>query len=317
MAKAVNEAWGAVSWEGKTHVEVTGVVGQDERRSVLTAMCGDVREDATAGLQDIGDRYEWTLTTENYKRVIAELDTLKRRLQESRPVVDNRRTPAVEVARIEERKAADQDRAIEARAKNADCERITADLQAKYPWAKKTGSDHARAAANIKRELAQAFPGATFKVRSDSFSGGTSVDIDWQDGPTTKEVEAITGKYQYGSFDGMQDLYEYDHSAYTAAVRKWLGSAKYVQTQRNASDAVILTTARLLCEVQRIPYTQPEHLRDLRNVRGLYGVGDGEDLLTHVWRLVQFVSFPPTFEITGLQRDEESGHCEPYTLTLN
>lgn len=316
MAKAFNTAWVAVPWEGKTRVEITGVVGQDESRHVLTEMCGEVRAEATAGLQDIGDRYEWTLTAENYKRVIAELDTLKRRLEESRPVVDLRRTPQAEAERISERKAADQDRAIEARAKHAEVDRITADLKARYPWAKQTGSDHARASANIKRELAEAFPGIKFSVRSDSFSGGDSVDIGWLDGPTSKEVEAITSKYRRGSFDGMTDCYDYDHSAYTAAVDQWLGSARYVHCQRGSSDEVTHATARLLCEAHRIPYVQPEHTWELRHVRNLYGSGDGEDLLTHVRRLVQFVSFPAVFEVIGLQRDEESGHHEPYTLAL-
>lgn len=316
MAKSVNAAINAVNWEGKSRVEISGVVGGNEFRAVTTSMFGAVRTEATEGLQDIGDRYEWNLTPENYKLVIAELDTLKRRLEETRPVVDNRRTPEVEAERRSICKAAEQDRTIEARAKVAEIDRTTSELQARYPWAKQTGSDHARAAANIKRELADAFPGIRFSVKSESFSMGDSVDIKWEDGPTSKEVEAITNKYQRGHFDGMQDLYEYDHSAYAEAVRAWLGSSKYVQTHREASDAVILTTARLLCEKQGVEYGNPEHLRDLRNVRNLYGAGDGEDLLTHVWRVVQFVSFPAVFQVVGLAHDETSGHWEPYTLVL-
>lgn len=317
MAKAVNAAINAVNWEGQSRVELSGVAGVNEFRAVTTSMFGEVRGEAIVGINDIGARYEWNLTPENYKRVIAELDTLKRRLEETRPVVDNRRTPAVEAERIDARKAADQDRAIEARAKQAEIDRITSELQSQYPWAKRAGSDHARAAANIRRELADAFPGVKFRVRSESFSMGDSVDVHWEDGPTTAEVEAITGKYQRGHFDGMEDLYKYDHSAHAEAVRNWLGSSKYVQTHREASDAVILTTARLLCEAQGIEYTHPEHLRDLRNVRNLYGAGDGEDLLTHVWRVVQFVSFPAVFKVSGLKRDERPSHREPYTLVLS
>jgi len=316
MAKAVNKALSAVTWEGRTRVELTGVVGQQEHRSVLTEVFGTVRADVADGLNDVGERYEWTLTPENYKRVIAELDTLKRRLEESRPVVDNRRTPEQEAQRIRESNAAEQDRAIEARAKQADYERILADLQKRYPWAKQEGSDHARASANIKRELSEVFPGVKFSVRSDSFSGGDSVDISWTDGPTTKEVEAITGKYEEGSFDGMTDCYNYDHSANMRAVSSWLGSAKYVQTCRASSDEVTYRVAGLLCEAQRIERPHVQKIGDLRNVRHLYGEGDHEDLLTHVWRLVQFVSFPPEFIITGLQTDDEVGHLEPYTLAL-
>lgn len=316
MAKAVNAAFHAVTWEGKTRVEWIGVVGGEESRMAVTSMFGEVRPEAAVGLEDIGNRYEWALTAENYKRVIAELDTLKRRLEESRPVVDNRRTPAEEAERIDTNRAASQDRAIEARAKQAEIDRITEDLRAQYPWAKQSGSDHARAAANIKRELGEAFPGIAFRVRSESFAGGNAVDIHWEDGPTTKEVEAFTGKYQRGDFNAMEDIYEYDNSAHAEAVSAWLGSSKYVHTHREISHTVTYTTARLLCEAQGIEFRQPEHVYELRNVQHLYGWGDKEDLLTHVWRVFQFVSFPAEFEIVGLQRDEENGHFEPYTLEL-
>jgi hypothetical protein len=316
MAKAVNQAWQAVSWESKTYVELIGVVGGQESRYVTTAPFGESRSDVTPALEDIGERYEWTLTPENYKRVIAELDTLKRRFEESRPVKDNRRTPEEESARVAEQKAREQDQAIEGRLFADNVQKTVAELKAKYPWAKQDGSDHARASANIKRELAEAFPGHKFRVRSDSFSGGDSVDIGWENGPTTKEVEAITNKYQSGSFDGMQDLYEYDHSAFAEAVDKWLGSAKYVQEQRKYTAEVIFATARLLCEAQHVEYKAPEHTWELRNVYHVYGSGDDQDLLTHIYRIVEHVSFPPAFEVVGLKRDDENGHHSPYTLEL-
>ena len=90
-------------------------------------------------------------------------------------------------------------------------------------------SSQASAAKMIRAELKQAFPGVAFKVTSDSFSGGDSVDIRWTDGPTSSQVEAITRKYQYGHFDGMIDLYEYSNR------RTDLPQSKYVQTQREYS----------------------------------------------------------------------------------
>lgn len=98
--------------------------------------------------------------------------------------------------------------------------------------AKRTPSPQAAAAKAIRAELAAAFPFSTFAVKSRSFSGGNAVDIDWTDGPTVAQVEKITGKYQEGSFDGMQDLYTYDRDRPAD-----LPGAKYVQTQRGRSDA--------------------------------------------------------------------------------
>jgi hypothetical protein len=94
-------------------------------------------------------------------------------------------------------------------------------------------SPHAACAAHIRKALAAAFPGTVFKVTSQSFSGGNSVHIGWTDGPKSKDVEAITNQYQYGSFDGMQDLYSADNS------RDDIPQVKYVSASRSLSDAVV------------------------------------------------------------------------------
>ncbi|WP_407522726.1 hypothetical protein PDL71_15595 [Lacibacter sp. MH-610] len=91
-------------------------------------------------------------------------------------------------------------------------------------------SSHAAASAAIKQELKKYFPCIKFSVTSDSFAGGNSVDISWTDGPTTKQVEAITSKYQYGHFDGMNDIYENSNH------RDDIPQAKYVQEHRRISD---------------------------------------------------------------------------------
>lgn len=93
-------------------------------------------------------------------------------------------------------------------------------------------SEHAAAAQAIRQDLKKAFPGVKFKVRSSSFSMGNSVDVDWIDGPTRDEVNRIIGRYQYGHFDGMQDLYEYTNR------RDDIPQAKYVSGNRSMSDRV-------------------------------------------------------------------------------
>lgn len=72
----------------------------------------------------------------------------------------------------------------------------------------KTLTRSAHAAKAIKNELKQAFPGINFSVKSSNFSMGDSVSISWADGPTESEVEMYTDKYQYGYFNGMEDIYE-------------------------------------------------------------------------------------------------------------
>ena len=58
----------------------------------------------------------------------------------------------------------------------------------------------------VRQALKRAFPGVVFSVRSKSYSGGASINVDWTDGPRTKEVNPIIKQYQGGDFDGMIDL---------------------------------------------------------------------------------------------------------------
>jgi len=87
----------------------------------------------------------------------------------------------------------------------------------------------AKAASAIKAELKAAFPGIKFSVTSSNFSNGNSVSIHWVDGPTSEAVDSITGKYQYGHFDGMIDLYEYSNT------REDIPQAKFVSCSRQMS----------------------------------------------------------------------------------
>lgn len=98
------------------------------------------------------------------------------------------------------------------------------------------------ASKNIKIELALAFPGIKFSIKTRRFSGGDAIDVSWTDGPTSKQVDEIIDRYSAGSFDGMQDLYEYSRNAWTDA----FGDGKYVHSRREMSDAAIGRAIRLL-----------------------------------------------------------------------
>lgn len=121
-----------------------------------------------------------------------------------------------------------------------------------------TWSEARVAAENIRRELRAAFPGFKFSVKTD---GHDSVNVDWTDGPTTREVGRITGKYKAGDFDGMNDTYEYDRDATFADV---FGSPRYVSKNRKVTD-----------EGARWAWT---HAKDAANLPGHCGWGDAEDV---------------------------------------
>lgn len=63
----------------------------------------------------------------------------------------------------------------------------------------------AETAKLVRQALKESFPGVKFSVRSDSYSGGASIDVRWEDGPTGKQVDEILGAFEGAYFDGMID----------------------------------------------------------------------------------------------------------------
>ena len=91
------------------------------------------------------------------------------------------------------------------------------------------------AAANVRILLKQAFPGVKFSVTCDKYSMGNSLRVSWTDGPNCAAVDAIVDKFSGGSFNSMEDIYEYSSSAFT----ELFGRAKYITTSRELGDATI------------------------------------------------------------------------------
>lgn len=57
----------------------------------------------------------------------------------------------------------------------------------------------------VRKALAKAFPGCTFSVKSSRYAGGCSIDIYYDGGPSSSDVEAIVDAYRGANFDGMVD----------------------------------------------------------------------------------------------------------------
>lgn len=91
-------------------------------------------------------------------------------------------------------------------------------------------STHAQAAAQIRKELKK--HGIKATVRSESFSMGNAVRVSLTDvlPATLDKVREFAGQYQYGHFNGMEDIYEYSND------RNDLPQVKYVQVSCDYSD---------------------------------------------------------------------------------
>ncbi len=89
---------------------------------------------------------------------------------------------------------------------------------------KRRGTEAAYTAKIIRAELKDRFPNTKFRVVSDTYSMGDSVDVTYErsaTAPDLKEVEAVVKKYQAGHFDGMTDCYEYSNRT-TGPTVKWV-----------------------------------------------------------------------------------------------
>ncbi len=91
-------------------------------------------------------------------------------------------------------------------------------------------TEHAEAAKAIRAELKKAFPSIKFTVRSQSYSMGDHVSIQYQNGVPTDKVDEIVKKYQYGNFDGMNDIYNNDNE------REDIPQTKYVLVERSYTE---------------------------------------------------------------------------------
>ena len=110
--------------------------------------------------------------------------------------------------------------------------RIVASIVASLSIEAKEQSNHAGAATMIRDILKKAFPRTKFRIRARSYSMGSSVDVYWTDGPTSKEVEPLIKHHEYGEFDGMTDSYNYTNR------REDIPQVKFVMTQRDMSPEV-------------------------------------------------------------------------------
>lgn len=111
------------------------------------------------------------------------------------------------------------------------CQTIQTTIQFKDMKNKTTA---AITAAQIRNDLKNAFPGIKFSVRSETYSGGNFVNVEYFDGIDHKRVEKLLAKYQQGHFNGMEDIYE------NSNLRDDVPQVKYLFVRREMSDAVRL-----------------------------------------------------------------------------
>jgi hypothetical protein len=294
QTKQVDEVLREVRRQHQMETVVRGVIGGEEHRSTYwSPFGGGVREDVTATMAKLGDKYGWKITRENYQAVIADAKAELAELVKNTPVKDERETPEAVSERDKLIAEADAKRKAEAEAQA----KIDAENETKWreefayleevkhsslsPWA--------LAAKNIRSELMMKYPGIVgLTVKSKSYSGGCSIDVGWQDGPTEKEIYRVVEKYKTASFDGMTDM-ESGCSTHWNAI---YGGAKYISAGRSPSAATLAAV---------MPWAQQ---RAANNDLWCQYNAEG---LAH--RLIALTSLPVGAVVTGVEARNEAESC--------
>lgn len=299
QSKQVEEAIRAIMSKGRSYTEIT-----DHGRHSYNQPFSAPSAESVAALRAVGERFDYQITRTNYQSVITALNEARASFEI--PVYDKRSTPEqLEKQRIEnERLRAEQE--AKARDKAAAKAAALEKLRAEYP-----NAIPGDASKNCKAELRAKFPGIKFSVKASHFSGGNSLDVSWWMGPTTKEVDAVIGKYKAGSFNSMDDSYDYDHSAESDAIREVLGQMKYVGSDRDYDQTAIHIIVEAMAEIAGDEVDMESWYRV--SAEKLTG-RSGDDYRNVVHGLLGVTSFPPGAVVTGveLETDEEK-HTHEWT----
>lgn len=124
QTKKVEKAINAFRIEACHHIELTGVVGGECRKSKLWAFCAEQSEQSRELETEVFTRFDGEITRDNYKDIIAAYADAMKQLE--LPVIDNRRSQADE-AELLAKQAERQAERIEADKKQAEImERVAA-----------------------------------------------------------------------------------------------------------------------------------------------------------------------------------------------
>ena len=101
----------------------------------------------------------------------------------------------------------------------------------------------------IRAALKEAFPEVKFSIKSRKYSGGSSIDVRWQDGPSYDQVNSIAKTFEGGYFDGMTD-YKGGHVHMMNGEEISFGG-DFVFCQRDISEDKVAKAAAIFAKADR------------------------------------------------------------------
>ena len=109
----------------------------------------------------------------------------------------------------------------------------------------------AETAQLVRKALHSAFPGVKFSVRSNSYSGGASIDVRWVDGPNGESVKAAVRPFEGATFDAMTDCKDIVRHIINGHEVQY--GADFVHCQRDLSGAYLRAVAERVARYYRLP----------------------------------------------------------------
>jgi len=104
----------------------------------------------------------------------------------------------------------------------------------------------AETAKLVRAALKESFPGVKFAVRSSVYSGGASINIRYQDGPSYDQVKAVIGVFEGSYFDGMTDYKGSNYSSLDGVEVRF--GADFIFVNRDFSVGVLTKAATDVCK---------------------------------------------------------------------
>lgn len=88
----------------------------------------------------------------------------------------------------------------------------------------------------IREALKARFPDTKFAVRTQRYSGGSSIDVTWTDGPSLREVQEVTRRFEGETFDGMIDMASIQEQIHPDTGERVVYGNSYVFCRREYTD---------------------------------------------------------------------------------
>jgi hypothetical protein len=96
----------------------------------------------------------------------------------------------------------------------------------------------------IRKALKAKFNHFKFSVKCRA--GGGSIEVEWTDGPSTRDVDVIVKEFEGASYDGMYDSKTYKYSSLNGEEVQY--GADYVVTHRKTTRAFVVAIITAYCK---------------------------------------------------------------------